>query len=156
MNINETQSVLDSIRRIVRALRVASRETERNLGLSSAQLYVLQKLASEHGVSVNELAALTLTHQSSVSVVVGKLVEAGLVERKKSPRDARRVEISLTAKGRSLVRRAPEPVQKRLITAIQGLPPGPRATLASGLAQIVQAAGLSAGPAPLFFEEKSR
>ena len=38
--------ILDAIRRIVQALRVASREAEASVGLSGAQLFVLQKLAA--------------------------------------------------------------------------------------------------------------
>src|SRR5690606_11795637 len=41
----ETQQVLDAVRRIVQALRESSRQAERRVGLTSAQLYVLQKLA---------------------------------------------------------------------------------------------------------------
>ena len=52
----ETQEILDSIRRIVRALRISSRFSEKVLGLSSAQLYILQKLGEFDGCSINELA----------------------------------------------------------------------------------------------------
>src|SRR4051812_49679467 len=68
-----TREVLDAIRRVVRTLREASRHSDRVVGVSAAQLFVLQRLAGTRGLSVNELAARTLTHQSSVSVVVSKL-----------------------------------------------------------------------------------
>ena len=67
-----TRQVLDAIRRVVRTLREASRHSEKAAGISAAQLFVLQRLAGTGGLSVNELAARTLTHQSSVSVVVSK------------------------------------------------------------------------------------
>jgi DNA-binding MarR family transcriptional regulator len=149
-----TEEILDSIRRIVRALRVSSKAAERDLGLSSAQLYVLQKLRDEKGVSVNELASLTLTHQSSVSVVVSKLVEQGYVQRRKSKEDERRSEISITIAGLALIKRAPEPIQERLIAAIESLPLNSREDLSQYLRVIVENAGISEGPAPLFFEEK--
>lgn len=150
----ETQEILDSIRRIVRALRISSRAIEKELGLSSAQLYVLQKLGDEKGISLNELAKRTLTHQSSVSVVVSKLVEQGLVQRKKSKVDERQVEISITTRGLALVKRAPEPVQHRLVEAINQLSAPKRDALARALKQVVESANISEGPAPLFFEEK--
>src|SRR4051812_6915818 len=83
----DARSVLDSIRRIVRALRVSSRRAELNVGLSGAQLFVLQKLAEGGRLSVNELAAKTLTHQSSVSVVVQRLSARGLVSSSRSAQD---------------------------------------------------------------------
>src|SRR5665213_199086 len=75
---NEIREILDSIRRIVRLLRVSSREAEREVGLSGAQLFVLRTLSEHKFLSVNELAERTHTHQSSVSVVVQVLVDKGL------------------------------------------------------------------------------
>ena len=79
--------VLDAMRRIVQALRESSRWAERHVGLSGAQLFVLQTLAETPGLSVNELAERTHTHQSSVSVVVSRLA-ARLVERGTRPKSA--------------------------------------------------------------------
>jgi DNA-binding MarR family transcriptional regulator len=152
----ETQEILDSIRRIVRALRISSRFSEKVLGLSSAQLYVLQKLGESDGCSINELAERTLTHQSSVSVVVGKLVGRGLARRRKSRQDGRRAEISITAEGLALIRRAPQPIQQRLIRAIESLPSTARKRFARSFVAIVSAAGIADGPAPLFFEEHTK
>src|SRR5690242_2450699 len=88
----DTQSILDAIRKIVKSLREASKSTEKRMGLSAAQLFVLQKIAeSDKPLSINELAERTLTHQSSVSVVVTKLVNHKLVERLPSKLDARAV-----------------------------------------------------------------
>src|SRR4051812_46537197 len=83
----ETRSILNSMRRIVQILRVASRAAEKDVGLSGAQLWVLHKLAEGPVISLNELAERTCTHQSSVSVVVYGLVERGLVARTRSSSD---------------------------------------------------------------------
>src|SRR4051812_17880436 len=101
---DDTRSVLDSIRRIVRALRVSSRAAEKQVGLSGAQLFVLQKLAEgERPLSINELAERTLTHQSSVSVVVQRLVAKRLVVVARAPSDRRRTELTLSAAGRRVI-----------------------------------------------------
>src|SRR5213078_2142253 len=91
--------VLDDIRQIVRALRESSRAAEAFAGTSGAQLFVLQILSREQPLSLGELAARTLTHQSSVSVVVQRLVDRGLVARSRSTRDGRRVELAPTRLG---------------------------------------------------------
>ena len=116
--MSTSQRVLDSIRRIVRLLREGANASETEVGLSAAQLFVLQKLDPERPLSLNELAARTLTHQSSVSVVVSKLVERGLVQRRPAAHDARRVAISPTKAGLRLRDRAPAPAQDRLIAAL--------------------------------------
>src|SRR6188508_2107958 len=70
---HETRAILDAVRRIVRDLHESSRASEKQVGLSGAQLFVLQTLAQSPGASLNDLAARTHTHQSSVSTVVAKL-----------------------------------------------------------------------------------
>jgi len=147
-----TRAVLDAIRRIVRALRESSRGAERSVGLGAAQLFVLQRLAGAPALSLNELAHRTLTHQSSVSVVVSKLVRGGLVERTRAASDGRRVEIVLTPAGRTLLARAPAAAQDRLIGAL-GLLGGPaRKELARRLGDLVEAMALPAQHPPMFFE----
>jgi DNA-binding MarR family transcriptional regulator len=144
---------MDSIRRIVQALRIASRAAERNYGLSAAQLFVLQRLAETPSASVNEVARRTLTHQSSASVVLHRLVEKKLVQRDVSPSDGRQVVLSLTARGRQLVRKSPQAEQDRLIAAIQALSPSHRQMLASLLERVADDA-VGGGQTPsLFFED---
>src|SRR5262245_28824999 len=100
---DDTRAVLDAVRRIVHALRESSRWAEKHVGLSGAQLFVLQKLAeSPDAVSVNELAARTHTHQSSVSTVVARLVGRGLVRRVWSEADGRSVELTLSRRGQQV------------------------------------------------------
>ena len=149
-----SQSILDSIRRIVRGLRVSSKNAESSLGISGAQLFVLQKLAGSTRLSLNELAKRTLTHQSSVSVVVSLLVERGLVLRTSSKADARRLDLGLSAKGREFLKKAPPTTQERLIAAIDKLPNRQRVQLKALLKLVVMNAGLSEESPELFFESE--
>ncbi len=150
---HDQRAVLDAIRSIVRAVRRSSRSSEARLGLSAAQLFVLQKLAEAPSPSINELAAATLTHQSSVSAVVTKLDRRGLVRRGVSLRDRRRAEITLSAKGRKVLAGAPEPIQARLIAALDQLPAGDVRTLGALLARWIEAAGIADAAPPLFGED---
>ncbi|MEO7095552.1 MAG: MarR family winged helix-turn-helix transcriptional regulator [Polyangiales bacterium] len=145
--------MLDGIRRIVQALRESSRGTEKRVGLSAAQLFVLLKLAGERALSINELAARTLTHQSSVSVVVGRLVAAGMVVSTRSETDARRVEIALTRKGRAALSKAPEATQDRLIAAIAALPRPRRKALAEALELLADSMSPRGKTPRMLFEE---
>lgn len=151
-----TRAVLDGIRHIVRTLREASRSAERTVGLSAAQLFVLQRLADRQVLSVNELAARSLTHQSSVSVVVTKLARRGLVERTRAADDARRLEVSLTDAGRAVLARAPAATQDRLIAALALMGRPARARLANDLGRLVDAMGIERQTPPMFFEASPR
>jgi DNA-binding MarR family transcriptional regulator len=148
------RSILDSLRRIVQGLRVSSVSTQAQSGISGARAFVLQRLGEGPVQSLNELAERTHTHQSSVSVVVEKLVREGLVARTPSARDARRVEIALTAEGKRLLDRIPETMQEKLLTAITKMNPADRASLARLMDKLTFLAGLPPEPPMLFFENK--
>lgn len=148
--------ILDHFRRIVQALRESSRASERQLGVSGAQLFVLQTLEKSQPLSLNALAELTHTHQSTVSVVVRRLVEQDLVQSLASPADRRRLELLLTPRGRALVRRAPAAVQDRLVAGVRALTPSARKSLALSLGKLAQVMGLETGTPTMFFEEGKR
>jgi DNA-binding MarR family transcriptional regulator len=151
-----TRQVLDAIRRIVRALRESSRATERSVGIGAAQLFVLQRLAAAPGLSLNELAARTFTHQSSVSVVVSRLVERGLVTRMRGGEDGRRVSIAATPAGRALLARAPAAAQERLLAGLALMGPRSRRELADRLGHLVDFMALPDRNPPMFFEAAAR
>ena len=100
-----TRSVLNSLRRTVRAFRASAQAAEEVLGVSGAQHFVMQKLADAPALSLNDLAARTLTHKSSVSVVVSRLVERGYVRRERSSADGRSIVLTLTPAGRRALER---------------------------------------------------
>lgn len=149
----ETREVLDSLRLIVRSLRVSSRNAEQLVGLSGAQLFVLQCLSRQSPCSVNELAVATATDQSSVSVVVSRLVSRGYVKRVSSKLDRRSVELSLTTAGRTLLARAPEAAQDRLFFALSKLKKSEISLLSALLGKVVELADVPRENPSLFFEE---
>ncbi|MDB4888091.1 MAG: MarR family transcriptional regulator [Gemmatimonadetes bacterium] len=142
-------------RRLVRALSRSARAVEASSGISGAQLFILRQLATvDRPLSVNELAALTFTHQSTVSAILNLLVERRLVTRTPASDDARRMVIALTARGRALTDSAPPTVQTQLVDGLARLPAAQRDSLADGLEAWLDAAGLSGEAAPLFFEHE--
>lgn len=130
---NAVASALSSMRTILQEVRVANRAVEQELGISGAQLFVLEELARSPADSLNDLALRAGTRHSSMSIVVTRLVEAGLATREASPDDARRVQLAVTARGRRLLRDAPPSAQARLLAAARTLPPARLAQLAAGL-----------------------
>jgi DNA-binding MarR family transcriptional regulator len=134
--------VMDGIRAVVRALRLNTRAIEKQLGISLAQLWVLQILAEKPAESLNELAVATATHQSSVSVVVRRLVEREFVTRTTANEDKRRVKIELTEAGRSLLGKAPPTVQVSLVAGLRRISPEHREQLATLMREWLTAAGM--------------
>jgi DNA-binding MarR family transcriptional regulator len=150
----EAIDVLNSIRRLVRALRLFSRESEKRSGLTAAQLFVLQQLADGEPIKLKELARRTMTDLSSVSVVADRLEAKGLLERRRSALDGRVREIWLSAKGKVLLRQAPDPLQRRLVTAVSKFKPEGRKALATSLKDLLREAGLDGERPSLMFDEE--
>ena len=149
----EVTRVMNSLRALVRALRISTRAVEKEIGISGAQLFVLQQLLEAPARSVNELAERTSTHQSSVSTVVSRLVDRGLVRREPSADDGRRMEISITERGRRLVESAPLTAQTRMQQAMRRLEPWQVRSLGEGLEALVRESGFAAEPLTMFFED---
>lgn len=145
-------TVVNALRRIIQAIRLSSSAVHEALGITGAQLFVLQQLTRRPGSSLRELAERTLTDQSSVSVVVSRLVDAGLVTRRIAAADARRTELTLSDRGRALLRRAPRPAQTRLVAHLRGVPVAQLRTTARVLDRAARVLSPARAPVPMFFE----
>jgi DNA-binding MarR family transcriptional regulator len=143
---------MDGLRRIVHALRAGTSASERAVGLSGAQLFVLRQLRAASEQSLGDLARRTRTTQSSVSEVVARLVQRGLVARESSAHDRRRAVLTLTPAGATLLESAPETVQDRLVRGFAHLDPVSQQMLARTLEAWLAAADLAESPPTFFFE----
>ncbi len=150
------RDVLDALRRIVQALRESSRRAEQELGISGAQLFVLDTLAVAPALSLNELAQRTRTHQSSVSAVVTRLVKRGLIRRTRDADDARRLTLTLSPEGRRLVVRAPDLAQHRLVRGVDKLASGARRSLAASLSALAHELDGGRGSPSMFFDSSQK
>jgi DNA-binding MarR family transcriptional regulator len=149
------RNLMDDLRRIVRALR-SSHRAAGHLTLTGAQLFVI-KVLGEAGrpLSVNELAEATETTQSTVSAVTARLVERYLIQSERASDDARRAELSLTARGRALHRKTPSTVaQIRLAEALKDLSLRDAEELQRLLALIVAGMGIGSGPVGMMFDDE--
>jgi DNA-binding MarR family transcriptional regulator len=144
---------MNAVRSIVRAQRINTRAVELKLGISLAQLFVLQQLAERSADSLNELAERTATHQSSVSVVVRRLVERGLASRTASANDRRRIEIAVTPSGRELLAGAPVTVSMELMAALRRMPRSDREQLGDLLERWLREARIDFTTPPMLGEE---
>lgn len=82
---------------------------------------VLSVLAVYDGIQQCELVEHTHLRPPSVSVILKKMEEEGIVERRSDDEDRRAVRVYLTAKGKHLDEEAIETIRKLEIFAMQGL-----------------------------------
>lgn len=149
-------ATLQLLRIVVASLSRSARAIETTSGVTNAQLFLLRQIAAAERLSVTDLAHRIGARQNAVSPVLRRLVVAGLVQRAASDADGRRVELSLTASGRRMLRRVPAPPTEKLLRALESLPPADHHALSVGLASLVDALGLDPSAAPLLFEVESR
>jgi len=154
--VTDSQRILDSIRRLVRLLRLTDRAAQSELGLSGAQLFVLHELGKTPALSLFELAEKTRTDQSSVSVVITRLVDGGYVTRDRDRRDARRLVLTLTKTGQAIADKSPPVAQERIIEVLDRMPANERRRFADTFTRIIEDMGEARGPVPMMFEEADR
>jgi DNA-binding MarR family transcriptional regulator len=126
-------------RRLLQAVRRRERIAERETGLTGAQLFALRQVALHPGATVGDLARLTSTDPSSMSVVVTRLLEKKMVRRERDPLDQRRWRLLITRSGTARLAKAPESADLRLGDAIAALAPGEREALRSQLNALADA-----------------
>jgi DNA-binding MarR family transcriptional regulator len=142
-----------AIRGIVRVLRLAAQRTQQVSGITAAQAFVLQQLRDTTPLSLNELAARTLTDRTSVAEVVQRLQERHLVRRVPAPHDRRRAAITATPEGRAVLKRVPV-TGAPLLIALESLQGSDLTRLARGLTCLSRALRADTGRTPFVFNDE--
>ena len=114
-------AVLRSFRVIYGSVRQHFRNVQRSSGISGSQLWILHEVLQAPGIGVSDLASRLSIHQSTCSLLIEKLVRAGLVSKTRSRMDQRRVGLHVSARGRRRIKRAPGPPEGVLPEAIASL-----------------------------------
>jgi DNA-binding MarR family transcriptional regulator len=131
---------LDLYSRTSKAVRAVSDAAMRRHGLHPGQNHLLAVLWARDGATPGEIAAAVGVTTPAVVKMAGRMVDAGLVTRRRDDRDNRLVRLWLTDAGRAL--HAPVERERRLIEEkiTGGLTDVEREHLARALEKIRQAA----------------
>ena len=115
------ERALSAYVKLLRASETVHGEATRSLagsGLSSSQFAVLEALYHVGPMCLSELARKILKSSGNLTMVVGNLEKRGLVTRRQSAQDRRFVSVAITEKGRKLMARIIE-LMERLSPAQQ-------------------------------------
>ena len=139
--INDTKSichdVLVSLRRIIQAFDLHSRYLLLNYGLTGPQLVILQELSRNGEVSIGELAKAVSLGQATVTGIIDRLEKRGLVMRRRSEKDKRRVLVHTTKSCKTIIKAAPPPLQKTFVDQFNYLLDWEQNMIVSALQRIV-------------------
>ncbi|MBA7501370.1 hypothetical protein ES704_04133 [subsurface metagenome] len=99
-------------------MRYANSHFYRKEGLSVIKVIVLQVLAANGGtMTPSEIARWTFRERHNITTLIDRLKRDGLVSVERNNRDKRSVNVSLTAKGRKVLKQA-MPVAREIVNRV--------------------------------------
>lgn len=135
----QVQVITQKMRIIFKAVQAHSKRVEKEVGLSSAQLWMLYEIAENPGIKVSQLANVLSIHASTCSNMLDKLEDKQLICRDRSKKDQRSVHLHITDVGKQLLSKAPQPVQGKLSNALSQLSADQLSNLGDELENLIEA-----------------
>lgn len=93
-------------------------------GISISQSHILDTLAEEGDLAMQQLAKRMFKSVSTMTRVVAQLVRRGYVRRRQDPEDGRAVRVSITPQGKAIVAAVNHDLVETQKAILQGIPPG--------------------------------
>lgn len=134
----EAARVLRQFRVVFNSVRKHFRATEKKAGISGAHVWALSVVKEHPQIGVGDLARAMDVHQSTASNLVRLLVAEELIAAQKDPVDKRGVRLTISAKGKRVLRSAPNPYEGVLPEALQDLKSTTLKRLERDLAELIE------------------
>ena len=131
-----TREIIFSIRRLIQANELYTKELNKKYSVSAAQLNCLLALHENGPLSPSQIAKHILVNSSTVTGIIDRLERKGLVNRLRISPDRRVITIELTEAGKRLAENAPPPIQQKLINGLKKLPESEIEKIAFALAKL--------------------
>lgn len=113
MQQEQFDKVLIAIRRIIRAIDLQSRKLVQSHGLTGPQALVLKEVSRGDGLTAGELARNVSLSQATITDIVKRLEQRGLLSRERSEQDKRQIKVRLTEEGAKLTAQSPPLLQEQ-------------------------------------------
>ncbi len=113
--------IVQTLQSIIQSVHTYSKRSLRRYGLTGPQIWALRCLQSERNLTMSGLAQAMYLHVSTVSGLVDRLEDRGFLDRVRDRSDRRVIRLTLTPRGRTIIRRTPEPPRSRLPRGLQRL-----------------------------------
>ena len=130
--------ILKSLRRIIRAVDIHSRQLNRDHNVTTPQMICLYVIAQSDGITQLELAHEVDLGASTVTGVLDRLEAKGFVTRSRQAPDRRKVLVKITERGLELTKAAPALLQTQLMESLLQHSELEQATIALSLERIVE------------------
>ena len=101
-NLGQVLEFMRSLWALDHQLQSASKRMEAGAGVTGPQRLVLRIVGRFPGISAGEVSQILHLHPSTLTGILRRLSDHGLIERRADPSDARRALLHLTARGRGI------------------------------------------------------
>ena len=143
------EELLVSLRQVIRAIDIHSRQLHKQSGLTGPQLMVMQNIAALDAPLAKDIAKEIALSAATVTTIIDRLESRALVIRTRSKTDKRKVHLSLSESGKLLLSSSPKPLQDHFIKRYQNLEEWEQSQLLSAverIASMMDAEKLDAAP----------
>lgn len=131
--ISTTREIAFRVMDVARMLRTYADQRARQFGISRAQWVVLVRLDRSEGLKQSELADILDLQPISLTRLLDRLAENGLIERRADPNDRRANRLYLMPAARPLLAKLAELGQGLMEIVLEGLEPDARERLLTDL-----------------------
>lgn len=113
--------ILQSIRRVVRAMDIHSKELVSQHNITAPQLLTLADIAENNRTTITELTKRIYLDASTLVGIIDRLETKGFVRRERDKHDRRQIHIYISDKGRDFIEKTPNLSQSLLLKALHHL-----------------------------------
>ena len=157
-NLNSDTAIFEtmqSLRRIFKAIQDYSHEVSGKFGVTGPQLWALKTISREKSLPLGELSKKMYLDPSTISGVIDRLESKGYVIRDRNQEDRRIVRVRLTPAGESLVKKAPNPAQGKMIHGLRGLNKHELSVIYESVQKLVEIMEVQNLKVTFFFDQES-
>ncbi|MFP4618080.1 MAG: MarR family winged helix-turn-helix transcriptional regulator [Spirochaetaceae bacterium] len=116
-----SHDVLVTLRQIIRATDMHSKQLVKKYGLTGPQLMVLKEIMADEDINIGRVAKKVSLSQATVTNIIDRLETRGMVTRERSHRDKRRVIVRVTEKTEKLLENNPSVLQEEFLHNFRAL-----------------------------------
>jgi len=145
-----SDKVVVELRKIIRAIDLNSKSLVRRVGLTGPQLVILKEIGKCREASAGRIAREVSLSQATVTGILERLSQRGLVARNKDGKDRRQVLLTVTPAGEELLAKAPPLMQETFVQRVEQLPAWEQTMILSSLehlSEIMDTSALKTSPA---------
>lgn len=132
------QEVIYLMRKLMQAGERYTKELNKKFGVSAPQVACLMALLDNGPISPSQIARKIMVESSTVTGIIDRLEQKGLVRRMRVSQDRRVITVELTETGQRLAGNAPPPIQHKIVKGLRKIDEGDRAQIIEALARLTE------------------